>query len=115
LGIRGGMVRRGGNAIHSRAARLLSASTIKIGAITYAVVESELAAYGSIDYETQTISIRAGMSTEARTVTLWHEIIHGIMYNLGYSKHNELLVDGLAHGVFQALTDNPKLLGEKHV
>jgi hypothetical protein len=108
------MVRRGGNAIHSGVDGLLSAASIKIGAITYAIVESELAAYGSIDYETQTISIRAGMSTEARTVTLWHEIIHGIMYNLGYSKHNELLVDGLAHGVFQALTDNPKLLRNPH-
>ena len=92
----------------------MSAATIKIGAITYAIVESDLSAYGSIDYETQTISIRAGMSTEARTVTLWHEIIHGIMYNLGYSKHNELLVDGLAHGVFQALADNPQLRGGKH-
>jgi hypothetical protein len=36
------------------------------------------------------------------------------MYNLGYSKHNEVLVDGLAHGVFQALTDNPQLLRNPH-
>lgn len=89
-------------------------NSIKIGAITYAVVDAEIPDCGKIDYETQTITIKSSLPIEVRTVTLWHEIIHGIMYNLGYVKHNEVLVDGLAHGVFQALTDNPQLLGKPH-
>jgi hypothetical protein len=87
---------------------------LKVGAITYSIVESSIPDYGSIDYETQTISIRKGLAKDARDVTLWHEVIHAIMYNMGHVNHDEIIVDGIAHGVLQCLRDNPQLRGGKH-
>ena len=82
---------------------------IRIGAITYAVVESDISDYGMIDYETQTIRIRKGLGKDAKSVTVWHEVIHAILYNMGHLDHDEVLVDGIAHGLLQCLRDNPKL------
>jgi len=86
---------------------------LRIGAITYDVTESVMQDCGCIDYEKQTIEIRKGLAADARTVTLWHEILHGILYNMGHVNHDEILVDGIAHGVLQCLRDNPQLRGGK--
>jgi len=86
---------------------------LRIGAITYDVTESVMQDCGCIDYEKQTIEIRKGLAADARNVTLWHEVIHGILYNMGHVNHDEILVDGIAHGVLQCLRDNPQLRGGK--
>ena len=86
---------------------------LRIGAITYDVTESVMQDCGCIDYEKQTILIRKGLAADARKVTIWHEVIHGILYNMGHVNHDEILVDGIAHGVLQCLRDNPQLRGGK--
>lgn len=86
--------------------------SVRIGAVTYSVTEAPIADLGLIDYAKQTIVIQSGLAPAARDVTLWHEIIHGVLYNLGYVDHNENLVDGLAHGIVSVLMDNPRL-GER--
>lgn len=87
---------------------------LRIGAITYDVTESVMQDCGCIDYEKQTILIRKGLAADARNVTLWHEILHGILYNMGQVNHDETIVDGLAHGIVQALNDNPHLRGKRN-
>jgi hypothetical protein len=85
--------------------------TLRIGAVTYKVVEAPITECGLIDYESQTIVIRKGLAKDVRAVTVWHEVIHAILYNMGHVNHDEILVDGIAHGVLQCLRDNPQLKG----
>lgn len=86
---------------------------IQIGAITYNLAEAPIRDCGFIDYEAQTIVLKNSLCKDARAVTLWHEVIHGILYNMGHVNHDEVLVDGIAHGVLQCLRDNPQLRGNK--
>ena len=84
---------------------------VKIGAVTYTVADAPIPDCGLIDYEAQTIVIKKGLGKDARAVTMWHEVIHGILYNMGHVNHDEIIVDGIAHGVVQCLRDNPQLKG----
>jgi len=49
------------------------------------------------------------MKPSIRRVTLWHEIVHGILYAAGQTDHDEVLTDAIAHGIVQVLRDNPEL------
>lgn len=87
--------------------------SVKIGACNYSIAVAPIPDYGLIDYAQQTIVIKSGIAPTAARVTLWHEIIHGVLYNLGYVNHDEEMVDGLAHGIVQVLIDNPRLNGTR--
>ncbi len=65
--------------------------------------------FGIIKHDTCTIEIDAALCEGAAYVTLWEEILHGILVCAGISKHNERHVSALAHGVAQVLKDNPDL------
>lgn len=83
---------------------------VKIGCMTWAIVEVEgLPDMGLCDEEKQTIAIRAGLPPDVATVTLWHELIHAMLYALGYRKHSERLVDGLAYQMVSLLRENKEL------
>ena len=89
---------------------------IQIGPIAYEVVEvAELAGAGpsslcgDIDTMRCHIRINADMAAPTKRVTLWHEVLHGILFAAGLSDHDEQLVDALAHGIVQVLRDNPEL------
>ena len=90
---------------------------IKIGAIPYAVsyppdLDTKLT--GEIDYLRQTIKLRAQMGAETTRVVLLHEVVHGMLFALGYYEHDEKLVDGLAHMLAQVSDENPALfIGSK--
>jgi hypothetical protein len=90
------------------------ATSIKIGAISYSVSEAPIRECGLIDYDSQTICLRDSLGKDTQAVTLWHEIIHGILYNMGQTNHDEILVDGIAHGIVQVLNDNPHLRGKRN-
>ena len=88
---------------------------ITIGPLSYAVVEvEELASasgelYGDINYERCRIRIRAESDPQIKHVTLWHEVLHGILRNAAIEDHDEQQIDALAHGIIQVLRDNPQL------
>jgi len=91
---------------------------VQIGPITYDVVEvSELTGAGpsslcgDLDTMKCRIRINADMAPAAKRVTLWHEIVHGILFAAGITDHDEVLVDALGHGLTQVLRDNPALRG----
>lgn len=71
--------------------------------------EADKRMYGFIDYPTCEISLDESSSPQVLEVTLWHEIIHAILYNAGITKHKEKLVDIIAAGITQVLQDNPRL------
>lgn len=89
---------------------------IQIGPLTYQVVEvPELASasgslYGDIDYGKCRIRICAESDPQIKLVTLWHELLHGILAGAAHTEdHNEAHIDALAHGIVLALRDNPQL------
>jgi hypothetical protein len=85
-------------------------SRVKIGPGYWAVAYAPLnEAYGLCDEERRTILIRQGMDPMMTQVTLWHEMIHAMLYTLGFPKHNERVVDGLAYQMVALLKDNKEL------
>ena len=85
--------------------------TIKIGARTYIVTQTEafdagLNQTGMIDYRQQTIQIRP-MAQEAMEQTFLHEIIHGFLNDMGLGDHDEYKVDALANELHRFIKDNP--------
>jgi hypothetical protein len=88
---------------------------VRIGPIVYTVCEeSELASasgtlYGDINYGKCRIRIDADLDPQIKRITLWHEVLHGILNTAAISDHDEQIIDALAHGIVQALHDNPEL------
>lgn len=90
---------------------------VQIGPLSYRVVEvRELASaahgalYGDIDYSKCRIRIAQESDPQIKDVTLWHEILHGILAGAAHTEdHNEEHIDALAHGIIQVLRDNPEL------
>lgn len=85
--------------------------TIRIGPGDWAIAVAPLPEYGLCDEAQRTIVVREGMDPLMTRITLWHEIVHAMLFSLGYSNHNERLVDGLAYQIVQVLSDNPELSG----
>jgi hypothetical protein len=91
--------------------------SIRIGPIDFAVREIERLvntdAYeklsGHIRYTDSEILLENNMESQAKRQILWHEILHGILTQAGYSDHDEKMIDIIAYGVMQVLRDNPAL------
>lgn len=91
---------------------------VRIGAVDYVV---KLVAHlsrgqeqidGRAYNDLGVILIRAEMSPQLQLQTLWHEIVHAIVYQgqLGHFKlGDERAVDPLAWGILQVVRDNPGL------
>jgi len=89
---------------------------LRIGALIYDVEERRLKDQcGHCDYEHTCIRIRRSLNPQLKRVTLWHEIIHALLFNAGVyeSEHNEQQIDALAHGIVQVLRDNPQPIQSK--
>lgn len=85
-------------------------SHVQIGPMRYSIIEQELdGACGDMLYIKSRIRIHNEMSHDVRAVTLWHEIVHGILFGAGItaSEHDEQHVDAVAHGIVAVLRDNP--------
>ena len=75
--------------------------------IPYEVVTDEMeeGEDGCISPRRQRITLREGMCEAKRSQVYLHELVHGILDQLGYSElyEDERLVQGLAIGLHQAL------------
>jgi hypothetical protein len=89
---------------------------IQIGPIRYTLEVSDFSDRTCGDTDTMKCRIRVNstMHPDVQRVTLWHEVIHGILFAAGMSDHDEQVVDALAHGLVQVLRDNPKLRGDSN-
>lgn len=79
---------------------------VNVLGIAYTVTEGYLAdADGCIEPSKQRIVLSEEMSREKKEQVFLHELIHGILDQLGYSDEcgDEKLVQGLAIGLHQAL------------
>lgn len=87
--------------------------SIRIGPIDYKVHETcDINDDGLFDMADQVILIQKRLKPQLKRQTLWHEILHGIMYQAGIKEHNERMVDAVAYGIVAALRDNPSLRKE---
>ncbi|MBQ9621244.1 MAG: hypothetical protein IJR41_04840 [Atopobiaceae bacterium] len=82
-------------------------ATVNILGIPYEVVTEEMedGEDGCISPRRQRITLRDGMCAEKRVQVYLHELVHGILDQLGYEElyEDEHLVQGLAIGLHQAL------------
>jgi hypothetical protein len=90
--------------------------TVRIGPIDYKIEEvvrlttaDNTRLCGEIDYHNSVINLDTEQSPQSKRVTLWHEILHGILNNAGKSDHNEELIEIISLGIVGVLRDNPSL------
>ena len=91
--------------------------SVRVGAIDYKLLQEKglvkhSHVYGEIRYVKSKIALDAKLGEQHARCTLFHEIIHGILEQGGYTRHDERMVNIIATGVVQVLRDNPKLLKE---
>lgn len=80
-------------------------SKYKIEYVDY--ISKEELKIGEVDYLNQKIKIMNGLSYDIQKVTLWHEILHAILNQLGFEEaENEHLVQSLATAIHQVLSEN---------
>ena len=69
--------------------------------------------YGQINYDDSTITLSTtdGTGHQMRSITLWHEILHGIRNHSGLEiEDEEKVVEMFSRGIYQVLQDNGKRL-----
>lgn len=92
-------------------------NSVRIGGVEYSVGyvdnlrHGNQLAYGHINWDNSEILLSGtdGTSHQKRCITLWHEIIHGIVHHANLDIDNageEAIVDTIAKGVYQVLQDN---------
>jgi hypothetical protein len=95
--------------------------TIKIGWRNYVINQGEHKAgsdggdlYGEIEYEKRQIYLYEKIDDDEKSVTLLHEIFHGIFFNMGNAlRSDENFITALAENVYQVMKDNPNVFNKK--
>lgn len=85
--------------------------TYKIGGIEYTVSEvkglqSKYHLFGQIRYGDCTIEIDADLSDDRKQQTIIHELLHGMLFEAGYTEQDEDLVNRLATVLHEVINDN---------
>jgi hypothetical protein len=87
---------------------------IKSGHVVIDVIENkELlddGCCGQLRYNRDEIHIMPGLSPGMQRTTIWHEIIHMALYQLGMREHSEETIDGLTHRILDVIINNPHLI-----
>lgn len=93
--------------------------SVRIGGVDYQVELAENVrigneiCFGSIDYGESVIAISTtdGTGHQHQCITLWHEILHGIINHACMKLDNEEdVVEVLSKGIYQVLQDNGRSL-----
>jgi len=95
--------------------------TVKIGWRNYTITQSEHRTgdnggdlLGKIFYEDREIYLYEKLEKEEKVVTLLHEVVHGILYNMGHEMcSNENFVTGFTENLYQVIKDNQSMFNEK--
>lgn len=91
--------------------------SIRIGGTDYKIVEEKdlhdggTWLNGHIIYNHPQIRIESEMDEYIKWVTVWHEVLHGILQHAGQGDHDEKMIEALGYGVTQVLRDNEYLRG----
>ncbi len=96
-------------------------TSIKIGPVTYRVVERPRLTSGNGDgtsswvnghilYQETEMRVEQEMSEVMKAAALWHESCHGILYHAGHVDHPEPIIIALGYGLVALVRDNPELV-----
>lgn len=89
---------------------------IRIGAIDFQIKvakdlrDGDLKLNGWIRYDDSKVLLEKELGPQAEYITLWHEILHGLLTQGGIAEQEEKIVEVLAHGIVSVLRDNPWLV-----
>jgi hypothetical protein len=84
---------------------------IRVGSQVYTVrVEAMEGAWGRTNYNDSEVRLAEGMGPQAALTTLWHEIHHLVLTELGETKHNEKSVQAVSAMWLATLLDSPDIL-----
>ncbi|MGX7211300.1 hypothetical protein [Enterococcus innesii] len=90
---------------------------VKVGPVYYDVTEKpfieidgERNYAGSCDRDATEIAILADLSNERKEATFYHELMHAMLFEAGYSlaEHDEELIDRVSKVLHQVIDDNYK-------
>jgi len=92
-------------------------SSVTLAGIKYDIVEVEklidddgiTKLDGSIKYAITQIQIEKNLSDQLKIVTLWHEVIHGLLRQAEI-EHEEKIVSVLGYGICGFIQDNPEMV-----
>lgn len=66
---------------------------------------------GRISFDQLKIQVNEDLPGPIQSVTLWHEILHGLIRHSSMKvKNEEALVEMLGYGIAQVVRDNPDLI-----
>lgn len=67
---------------------------------------------GIIDHSKAEISIRSGMPSGLEQSTLFHEVLHGMLVQLGYNSlsEDETFVQGFSNAMYQMFDFKPEVI-----
>ena len=92
-------------------------NSVRIGGIEYAIEYKENVrsgkqlCYGVIHYDDSTITLSTsdGAGHQQQCLTLWHEILHGILEHASHHiADEEEVVEIISKGIYQVLQDNER-------
>ena len=92
-------------------------SSVTLAGIKYDIVEVEklidddgiTKLNGNIKYAITQIQIEKNLSDQLKIVTLWHEVIHGLL-GQAEIEHEEKIVSVLGYGICGFIQDNPEMV-----
>lgn len=73
----------------------------KLAGMDWALVESEIDALGFTDPDSCRIVINKKLEGQLKDVTVYHELVHAIMFTMGERSHDERFVEGFAQLLYQ--------------
>lgn len=94
---------------------------VKVGPINYEIVQvpdlradDDTNLFGQISFCSCEIRLRPDQHPQQRRQTVWHEIVHVVLEQLGCNDdiNNEAFTTALAHALMQVVVDNPWLAEE---
>ena len=95
--------------------------TVKIGWRNYTITQSEHRTgdgggnlLGEITYEKRQIFLYDKLDEDEKSVTLLHEIAHGILFNMGSElRTDENFITAFTENLYQVIKDNPNMFTKK--
>jgi Zn-dependent peptidase ImmA (M78 family) len=73
----------------------------KLAGMDWVLVESETDALGFTDPDSCRIVINKKLEGQLKDVTVYHELVHAIMFTMGERSHDERFVEGFAQLLYQ--------------
>ena len=73
----------------------------KLAGCTWEVIETDMPDLGCTNPDSFRIMVSNKLSKQGKEITLWHEVIHAILFTMGERDHDERFVEGMAQLLYQ--------------